>query len=127
MKYTLSLILLACLVLVPGTLYAQRTPRTEITGVVYDAETEGPLPGVHVFIESTTLGARNKWVPNPYFPMEPTHQISWLQLEGAPATFTLDGLLDDPYRLTVSGYLGWERFADRLPNDYHPSTGHRLF
>ncbi len=67
-----------------------------------------------------TLGRRRAWVHNPYFPMEPTHQITWLQLEGAPAVFTLDGLLDDPYALTMSGYMGWERFADRLPDDYQP-------
>ena len=50
----------------------------------------------------------------------PKFQTSQFWLERGPATVDYKGDVVDPYGVTVSGYLAFERVGDQLPKEYRP-------
>ncbi|MFH1942980.1 MAG: carboxypeptidase-like regulatory domain-containing protein [bacterium] len=47
-------------------------------------------------------------------------QSSWLKMDVDTVSIDLSGRLGNPYAITSTGYMGWERFAEVLPLDYTP-------
>ena len=47
-------------------------------------------------------------------------QRSSLSLDGASARIDPQGTPEDPYAITASGHMGFERLADRVPEGYRP-------
>jgi len=50
----------------------------------------------------------------------PRYQTSQFWLERGPATVDYKGEVVERYGVTVSGYFGFERIADRVPKEYRP-------
>ncbi len=50
----------------------------------------------------------------------PRYQTSQFWLERGPATVDYKGEVVERYGVTVSGYFGYERMADRVPKEYRP-------
>lgn len=50
----------------------------------------------------------------------PRYQTSQFWLERGPATVDYKGEIVERYGVTVSGYFGYERMADRVPKEYRP-------
>ncbi len=47
-------------------------------------------------------------------------QTSWIIMERGPTTIDYKGDILDPYGVTFSGYLAFERVADEVPKEYRP-------
>jgi CarboxypepD_reg-like domain len=47
-------------------------------------------------------------------------QTSWVVMEHGPTTIDYKGDILDPYGVTFSGYLAFERVADEVPKEYRP-------
>jgi carboxypeptidase-like protein len=50
----------------------------------------------------------------------PAAQRSWIKLSDGPTKIDRLGSVVDPYGVTISGYLAFERVADELPKEYRP-------
>jgi hypothetical protein len=47
-------------------------------------------------------------------------QTSWITMERGPTIVDYKGDILDPYGVTFSGYLAFERVADEVPKEYRP-------
>lgn len=47
-------------------------------------------------------------------------QTSWITMEHGPTSIDYKGDILDPYGVTFSGYLAFERVADEVPKEYRP-------
>ncbi len=47
-------------------------------------------------------------------------QTSWITMERGPTVVDYKGDILDPYGVTFSGYLAFERVADEVPKEYRP-------
>lgn len=47
-------------------------------------------------------------------------QTSWITMERGPTSIDYKGDILDPYGVTFSGYLAFERVADEVPKEYRP-------
>lgn len=48
------------------------------------------------------------------------YQTSWIVMERGPTVVDYKGDILDPYSVTFSGYLAFERVADEVPKEYRP-------
>ena len=47
-------------------------------------------------------------------------QTSWITMERGPTVVDYKGDILNPYGVTFSGYLAFERVADEVPKEYRP-------
>ena len=47
-------------------------------------------------------------------------QTSWITMERGPTVVDYKGDILDPYGVTFSGYLAFERVADEVPKEFRP-------
>jgi CarboxypepD_reg-like domain len=73
--------------------------------IIYMGETEDPS----YFEWSGQLGKK-----------KPGYQTSWIILERGPALIDYKGDILDPYGVTFSGYLAFERVANEVPKEFRP-------
>lgn len=69
-------------------------------------------PRLEVHYKNKNTSSRVYWdVPYP---------VSWIEVRGGFVNVTDDGIVLNPSKVTISGYMFNARIADLLPNDYQP-------
>ena len=104
--------------------YERLAPNVDKNIFKYPAE-ENILPGIKPYTYRIYLPQRlevhykDKSAPSKVY-WDVPYPVSWIEVKGGFVHVTEDGIILNPSKVTLSGYMFDARIADLLPNDYHP-------